>query len=212
MPEPPPAAVPSWTMPPVVPLKFVRPAALPLLPTAHVTPSSADFCCVSSTMIASTATCSLGMSICLITANMSWRMRSGALITSAFVPASAQIETGPVAAFSAARARRGRLAPRAARPSGRAELGLELAREVHRVRVVQILDQRVAALRGRRIEMRDQRACIAGATRSRRSIARYSCACPQSPVPAACRPPPARPGSASSAYGRPRRPTRCRAR
>ena len=38
------------------------------------------------------------MSIWLMTASMSWRMRSGALMTSEFVPGSAQIVTGPVIA------------------------------------------------------------------------------------------------------------------
>ena len=45
-------------------------------------------------MIASTITWSRGMSICLTTASMSWRTRSGALMTSAFVPASAQMRHG----------------------------------------------------------------------------------------------------------------------
>ncbi len=85
---------------PVVLLKFVMPSALsPAAPfNNHVVPICAAFDSVISTMIASTCTCSRGMSIWLTTAIMSWRMRSGALMTSAFVPASAQIVTGPLLA------------------------------------------------------------------------------------------------------------------
>ena len=63
----------------------------------QVTPSWAAFSSLSSTMIASTITWYRGMSICLTTASMSWRTRSGPLMMSAFVGTSAQMLTGPVA-------------------------------------------------------------------------------------------------------------------
>ncbi len=58
-------AVASCVMLPVVLLKFVTPSALSLSApfSSHVTPIWAAFDSVTSTMIASTCTCSRGMSI-----------------------------------------------------------------------------------------------------------------------------------------------------
>ncbi len=70
---------------------------------------------------------------------------------SAFVPASAQIVTGPLDAGDPPSAG----AAGAAAPA--AELRLQLRREVFGVGVVQVPDQGVAALGRRHVEMRDQR-------------------------------------------------------
>ena len=82
---------------------------------------------------------------------MSSRIRSGALMMSALVPASAHIVTGPLTAGDAAFA----LGPERRRRA--AELRLQLGREILGVGVVQIPDKRVAALRRWRVEVRDQR-------------------------------------------------------